>query len=245
MDVYRGLSTQAPAFPASLPREARSAGLITLINQTPDRIGSLMISTTQASENYVRVIEAAGSGKAADLAEVDNARLELMIAQAEAQNVMLQSASAGMEGPNLHFARGQIASSQAMIVWMRHNKQLFAGHQADGAVAARDMREHLSTMNAEVTNMEQSLDVFEAELAAMGDFRRTDLGLLYGSVAISLRESVVVERKMVEALDQLAEAVRSGDQEGYLQPTTRMEALARERMRLDASRRQLIANAGR
>lgn len=131
-----------------------------------------------------------------------------------------------------------------MIVWMHHNKKHFSGEPVDGAASARDIREHIAAMRVEVVSMERALDVFEAQMAAQPGFNQTDLGTLYSRVAVSLRESAAVETKLADAMDPLAEAVLSGDVAAYEQPAARVEILANERVRLDAARRQLIANAG-
>lgn len=85
MEVYRGLSTQAPVFPTSLPLNPALEARVRVISQTSDQVGTLMISTNRACEDYVRVLHAAASGESDDLEAVDGARLGMMIAQLEAE----------------------------------------------------------------------------------------------------------------------------------------------------------------
>ena len=244
MDLYRNLATEAPAFPASVPTPTSLAARIEVIGRTSDQVGSLMISTTQACEDYVRVIEAAASGKPDDYARIDGARLGLLIAQMESEITMMQAASAATTGPNLHFARSQVTSNRAMIAWLGHNKRLFSGQSVDGAGTARVIRGHLAAMRVEVTSMQGALDTFEAQMASEPGFTQTELGRLYGRIAGSLRESAAVEERMADALDGLAEAVQSDDEAADDAAAVRIEAVANERVALDTARRQMIAQAG-
>ncbi len=244
MDAYRRLAPAAPAFPVSVPTNAALDARIAVIGQTSDQVGSLMISTTRACEDYVQVIEAAASGKPDDFARIDGARLGLLMAQMEAEITMMQAGSAGMAGPNLHFARSQITSNRAMLAWLGHNKRLFSGQPVDGAATARLIRGHLTSMRAEIVSMQRALDAFESQMAAEPGFTESDLGRLYLRIAGSMRESAAVEERMADALDGLAEAVQSDDETADDVAAGRIEAVANERVALDGARRQMIARAG-
>lgn len=244
MQTYQTLSTQAPAFPSSVPTTDAVRARIAVVGQTSDQIGALMISTGQACEEYISVIEAAGSGKPSDLARVDSARLGLLAAQLQAENTMMAAASAGLHGPNLHFARSQVASNRALIVWLGHNKRLFAGEPVDATATAREIRGHAATMRTDIVAMRSSADEIAAQMAGEPGFSDTPLAALFDTLLISLRQSADVEAQIADALDQMAVAVQSQDETADDVVAGTIEDLANQRIALYTARLELMARSG-
>lgn len=244
MQTYQTLSTQAPAFPSSVPTTESFRARITVVGQTSDQIGALMISTGQACEEYIDVIEAAGSGKSSDLARVDSARLGLLVAQLQAENTMMAAATAGLDGPNLHFAHSQVASNRALIVWLGHNKRLFAGEPIDATVTARDIRGHAATMRTDIAAMRSSAEEIAAGMAGEPGFSDTPLAALFDRLLISLGQSADVEAQIADALDQMAVAVQSEDETADDDVAATIEGLATQRLALYSARLELMARSG-
>lgn len=244
MTAYTLLSPHAPTYPRDLPTTPVLRGRIEVINRMSDQVGSMMLTARQASEDYIQVMEAAASGRDEDLARVDPARLGLLAAQLQAEITMMQSSSAGLNGPGQHLAGIAIEGNRALIVWLNHNSRVFGGQTSDAAAAAGAMREHSAAMRQELGSMRRSVDDTRRQLAAETGPDAAALIDVLQQLLTSYATSAEVEARMADALDQLAVAVSSADEAAAAVAAGKIEALAGQRLALDGARRELVARSG-
>lgn len=244
MEVYAGLSGQAPRFPSNLPRPPEVRSRIESINRSAEQVGNMMISANYASNAYIEIFVAAASGREEDLLRLDDASLGLLLAQLEAEIVMLQANIEGTTGPNMHFGRIQITTNRAMIRWISHKKRLFAGEPAEAAAAARDIREQATLARREVALMQTSITDLKDRMNRERELMATPLGAMLAKLAESLERSAALEIKVAGAIDELAAAVQAGDAPGEEAASIRLETLAGQRIALDSERRALVTQGG-
>lgn len=239
-----GLPVQAPALPVSITLTAEQAGRVRVLTGAPLRIATLLTSTGEASEDYIRLVEAAASGDEDDLFRLDKGATTLITAQIEAENVMLAGAYSDPTSMNYHFAAAMIATNNGLIVLMRHEQATALGQASDPARAASRLRIHAAEARAAVERMRMSIDDYERLISSDAAFTATDLGGVFGEVFVSLRASAAVEDRFANELEALAAAIASGDADGLEASAVRIDGLANERIALDAARRRLLAGAG-
>jgi hypothetical protein len=244
MAAYQALSTSMPTFPASLPRTPDMQTRLLTASRTSDLIGTLMITTSIACENYITAIQAAASGKESDYAKIDPARLGLMISQLQAENTMVASAVGENKGPSQQLARVQILSNNAILVWLEHNKQAFGHQQVDGAASGKLMRQHINDMREGLVVLDREVDEISVRISSQSDLEGTPFARLIDNLVISYRDSSRVEVQMADALMRLAEAVESGDPDADDPVSEQVAAIADRRLALHEARLALIAAGG-
>lgn len=244
MVAYQALSTSMPTFPASLPRTPDMQARLQTASRTSDLIGTLMITTGLACENYITAIQAAASGKESDYAQIDPARLGLMISQLKAENTMMESSIGDNKGPPQQLVRVQILSNSATLVWLEYNKQAFGDQQVDGAVSGRLMRQHINGMREGLVVLDREIDEISVRIDSQSDLEGTPFARLIDNLVVSYRESSRVEVQMADALVLLAEAVESGDPDADDPVSEQVAAVADRRLALHEARLALIAEGG-
>ena len=244
MVAYQALSTSMPTFPAGLPTTPDMQARLRTASTTSDSIGTLIITTGQACENYIRAIEAAASGKASDYAQIDPARLGLLISQLQAENTMMASAIGDSKGPPQQLARVQMLSNSATLVWLEHNKQVLGDHPVDGDVSGRLMRQHINGMRENIVVLDREIDEISDRVDSQNDLKGTPFARLIESLVASYRESSRAEVQMADALVRLAEAVESGNPDADDPASEEVATVADRRIALHDARLALIAEGG-
>lgn len=244
MSAYQALPTEVPPFPSSVPLTSQHRARLQVLEQTPDRIGGLLLSTGESSETYIGLVEAAASGEPDDLMRLSKGIMTLVSAQLEAENVMIAALQGDPSSPNYHFAGAQIASNNALIVLMRHQQAVILSQASDAARASTQIRGHAAEARASARQMRVSVDNVERLATSDPSFASTELAGIFATIFDSMRESAAVELRMADELDALAIAVGRGDDAGVEASTLRIEGLANERIALDAARRRFLAENG-
>lgn len=244
MTAYRALSTEAPGFPANVPTTPVLRQRIAVVSRTSDQVGRMVLSLRQASESYIAVMERAASGRSEDLIALESGRMELMITQLDAEIIMVESSSDGFTGPNLHFARAQIATNRAQKAWLEHNRLLFTSQPVDGAASARVVTEQAGVMRQELDSMRATIIDTRRQMRAQPGLIGSPLGDLMMQALGTLERSADVEQRIAGLLDDLATALRSGDETADEVIWARFETLLNERVAIDSERRRLIAQSG-
>jgi len=244
MAAYTALPTEAPPFPRNvrIPPEVQTR--MEMVGQTPDQVGRMVLRQRHASEEYIAVIQSTAAAKKEDFAPLESARMGLMIAQLEAEITMLQSASTGLTGPNLHLARSQMTTNRAIIAWLEHNRLLFMGRAPDTPAAAAAIRVQAVEGRREVEAVRGSIIDLRQRFREEPSFADTPLGGLLLAALVTLERSADVEERMAGTLDELADALLSGDEAADDEIGIKLETLTNERIAIDAARRQMIAQGG-
>ena len=242
MDVYRSL-------PVDLPRPTADTSLtpdlrrrLEGMGRLAERTGTLMISTGQAAEEYIQLMEAAASGEEDDLVRLDAGYYKLTIAHIQAEITMMQAFEENATSPARELTQIQIEVNQAMIVWARHQHDLYLGH-GDNAAAAETLKGHARQVQALVANLRSQVNLTERRFRSEPGMLATPLGQTMIRVVASMHESAGLEERIGIAIGELAATAERNDQEAGQVVVDRISALVDERLRQDAARRQMLAGA--
>lgn len=244
MAAYTQLSPHAPPLPAGLPIPPPLQAQAEALGQMSDQIGTMMLSLNHSADRFIVIMEEAAAGKDRDLTSLEDGRMGLMIAQMDAEIVMLRSSSAGLTGPSLHFARAQIATNRALKVWLERNRLKFTGRPTDDAAAASAARVHVAEIRSEVAAMHTTIADARRQIRNAPGLADAPFGILLARVLVTMEASAEVEAKLADALDDLSAALVSGDDEADNRAGVAIERLTNERIAIDTARRQLIAESG-
>ena len=242
MDAYRSLPTELPQ-----PRDAASLSpqfrqRLDAMGRLADRTGSLMISTGQACEEYIQLMEAAASGRDEDLVRLDAGYYKLNIAHLQAENVMMQAFAENATSPALEFSMIQIEVNRAIIVWSQYLHDTYMG-VGDGPEAAEQLRAHAREMQTLVANLRSRVNIIESNFRREPEMLTTPFGQTIMGVLASMHQSAAVEERVGVAIGELADAAQANDETAGQAVADRMSGLIEERLRLDASRREMLAGA--
>lgn len=242
MDFYRSLPTEIPRPAAIVPLSVQNEMRLTSMGRLADRTGTLMISTGQACEEYIQLMEAAASGRQEDLVRLDAGFYKLTLAHLQAEVVMMEGFAEGSTGPAREFAMTQVESNRAIIVWTQHLHDQYFGN-ADGAATAVRLRGHATTMREIVARLRVQLRGVERDLRSNPEMGATPFGQTMARVLASMHETAAVEEQIADAIDALADAAARNDEAAGTAAGERISALVTERIRLDAVRREMLAGA--
>ena len=244
MDVYRSLPIDLPRPSADTPLTADFRLRLEGLGRLAERTGALMISTGQAAEEYIQLMEAAASGREEDLIRLDAGFYKLTIAQLQAEITMIQSFEENASSPAREFAQIQIEVNRAIIVWSRYQQDVYLGN-ADGAATAAALRDHSRQMQTLVANLRSQLNIAESRLRREPEMSATPFGQTMTRVVSSMHDSAGVEERIGVALGELGTAAERNDQTAGQATADRIAALVEQRLRQDVARRQLLAGSQR
>lgn len=243
IEAYQRLSTIVPEFPRSIPMSAEHAERLETMAQAPDRTGAMLISSGQAGEVYIQLVERAASGQPEDMERLASGIYVLMIATTEAENAMMAGLRGDRAEPNYHWRTAMIETNKALIAWMRHSSASLFGEPTDAAAVSSVIRGHAANARSAARQMELVTDRIGAEMEANDALRDTGLATVLRRVFVSIRQSAEVERRMAAELDTLAAATVREDQAGIDASLARIETLTNERIALDVERHQMMAQS--
>jgi len=243
IEAYQRLSPTVPEFPRSVPMSAVHAERLEAMAQASDRTGAMLISSGQAGEVYIQLMERAASDQPEDMERLASGIYVLMIATTEAENVMMAGLRGDRAEPNYHWRTAMIETNKALIAWMRHSSASLFGEPTDAATVSSAIRGHAANARSSARQMEQVTDRISAEMEANEALRDTGLATILRRVFASIRQSAEVERRMAAELDTLAAATVEEDEAGTDASLARIETLTNERIALDVARRQMMAQS--
>lgn len=243
LQAYQGLSTDVPAFPSDLPMSEENADRLETMSTIPDRTGALLISSGQAGETYIQLVEQAASGRPEDMDRLAAGIYVMMISTTEAENVMMESLRGSRSEPNYHWRTAMIEVNKALVAWMHHNKAVLFGEPSNAAATARAIRGHAANTRAAADQIDATTDRVSATMDSDPVVQRSELAVVMRRIFASIRQSAEVERRMAAELDTLAEATLEEDEAGTDASLARIETLTDERIAIDAARRQLMAQS--
>ncbi|WP_420479919.1 hypothetical protein [Brevundimonas sp. FT23028] len=243
-DIYTGLSPHAPPLPANIPMTPELRRRLESISQMSDQVGSMMLAVQGASDRYITVMTEAAAGRDPGLKALEGGRLGLIIAQLDAENTMIRASSGGLTGPNLHFARAQMAMNGGLKTWLMHNQRLFTGQSVDTAATLADLNRSSAEMRSEIASMRQTIISTRTQIRESG-MGGTPFADVLMQVLLTLEESATVESRLADTLDSLKSALASGDETADDAIGASIAALTDERMRIDVARRELLARNAR
>jgi hypothetical protein len=243
IEAYQRLSTAVPEFPRSIPMSAEHAERMETMAQAPDRTGALLISSGQASEVYIQLVERAASGRPEDMNRLASGIYVLMIATTEAENVMMEGLRGDRSEPNYHWRTAMIETNKALVAWMHHSSALLFEEPTDAAAVSAAIREHAANARSAARQMELMTDRVSSDMEANPALRGTELAAVLRRIFASIRQSAEVERRMAAELDALAGATLREDQPGVDASLARIETLTNDRIARDAERRQIMAQS--
>lgn len=242
MDVYRSLPVELPRPSVDMPLEPDFRRRLEGLGRLAERTGALMISTGQAAEEYIQLMEAAASGREEDLIRLDAGFYKLTIAHIQAEITMIQSFEENASSPAREFAQVQIEVNRAIIVWSQYQHDLYLG-SADGMATAGVLRDHARQMQTLVANLRSQVSLTEGRLRREPEMAATPFGQTMTRVVSSMYDSAGIEERIGIALGDLANAAEKNDQTAGQAAADRISALVEERLRQDAARRQMLAGA--
>jgi hypothetical protein len=242
MDVYRSLPIELPRPTADTPLTPDFRRRLEGLGRLAERTGTLMISTGQAAEEYIQLMEAAASGEQDDLVRLDAGFYKLTIAHLQAETTMIQAFEENASSPAREFAQVQIEVNDAIIVWSRYQSDVYLG-TADGATTAELLRGHSRQMQTLVANLRSQVNITESRFRREPEILATPFGQTMLRVVNSMRDSAGVEERIGVALGDLAEAAAKDDQVAGQAVADRISALVSERLQQDAARRQMLLGA--
>ena len=241
--AYQRLPTTVPEFPQSVPMPAEHAERLDMMAQAPDRTGTMLISSGRAGEVYIQLVERAASGRPEDMDRLASGIYVLMIATAEAENVMMAALRGSRSEPNYHWRTAMIETNKALIAWMHHSSASLFGEPTDAADVSSVIRGHAENARSAARQMELVTDRVSSEMEANEALRETELASVLRRIFASIRQSAEVERQMAGELDALAAATVREDQPGIDTSLARIEAFTNDRIALDVERRQIMAQS--
>lgn len=243
IEAYQRLSTTIPPFPSDLPMTDENAERLETMSTIPDRTGSLLISSGQSGETYIQLVEQAASGRPEDMDRLAAGIYVMMISTTEAENVMMEGLRGRRSEPNYHWRTAMIEVNKALVAWMHHNKAVLFGEPSDPAATARAIRGHAANTRTAADQIDATTDRVSATMEADPVLQGSELAVVMRRVFASIRQSADVERRMAAELDTLAAATLGGDEEGSDASLARIETLTEERIAIDATRRQMMAQS--
>lgn len=230
-----------PAVVADLPA-VRSQ--IEHSNNVRDRVGTMLRQTRAGITSFYAKIDAAASGRDRDVTALQIGALDLMTAQLDVENLMMESTKGPPGQFSYYFNDAQIAGNEALKVWLGVLRADGLGEPWDHVVAAQAIIVHVGTIREAATDMQTAGQRTVRQVLNEPSFRGSRMAQAMPTLGLSLDESAAVENQIADVLERVAQQVGAGQLELAQAELAAFEQLVQRRTDIANQRAVLVESLG-